>query len=377
MDMWTGNWSHVNGTDGAFDPQALGFAPAIFTTIMLISPVVYGTVTVVGLLGNMLVIYMLLCHTKAKDATNCYILNLALADTLFLLGVPFISASSAMGRWVFGEAMCKIVLSMDTLNMFSSVFILVALSVDRYLATVRANTHPHLRQRKMVKTVSLSVWAAAFILTIPVMVVSGTTQLEDGTYDCALYWPDGKVVSWHKAFTSYTFIIGFVLPVMVISVSYLLVVRHLRRNTSTHAAVARVSIKMRTKVTKTVTAMIMTFIVCWLPFHVCQLVGLTTDVRPTPAVLVLFHMTLAMTYANSCVNPILYVFMSQKFRGSFRAALRLNRKKSADRMYDCRSATVARRRLEIPAFFEEEKCEVNVGTVQCSGGVICSFESAL
>ncbi|XP_078684354.1 somatostatin receptor type 2-like [Branchiostoma floridae x Branchiostoma belcheri] len=379
MDILTGNWSALNGTDGWYDPQALALAPDVLAKIMVIAPAVYGTMTVVGLLGNLLVIYMLLCHSRTKDATHYYILNLALADALFMLGVPFTSASSAMGRWVFGKAMCKIVLSLDALNMFSSVFNLAVLSVDRYLTIVCSASHPQLRQRKVVTAVSLSVWVVASLLTIPVMAVSDTIMMADGHYACALNWPNGETMSWHKAFTSYTFVIGFVVPVSVISGSYLLVVRHLRRNTSAHAAVAKHSVKMRTKVVKTVSAMVVTFVVCWLPFHACQLVSLTTALRPTPAVLVLFHITLAMAHVNSCVNPILYVFMSQKFRGSFRAALRLN-PRPADRAYATgKRVTVARRRrLETPVFFLEEKCEEKTaGTVPYSSGVVWSFETAV
>ncbi|XP_066298710.1 somatostatin receptor type 5-like [Branchiostoma lanceolatum] len=360
MDMWTGNWSFVNGTASAGVPYALELTSDIVTTIMTIAPVVYGTVTVVGLLGNLLVIYVLLCHTREKDATNCYTLNLALADALFLLGVPFSLASNAMGRWVFGGAMCKIVLVLDALNMFSSVFNLAVLSVDRYLATVRANSHTHLRRRKVVTAVCLSVWVAAFLLTIPVMAIGDAFLLEDGNHVCILNWPDDE--SLFKVFISYTFIVGFVLPVAVISVSYLSVVRHLRRNTSAHPAVAKVSIKMRREVAKKVSAMIVAFVVCWLPFHVCQLLNLTIDLPPTPTVLVLFHLSLAMSYVKTCVNPVIYVFMSQKFRGSLRAALRLDRAKPAGRMYVHERANVALRRLEIPGLFHEEKCEVNVET---------------
>ncbi|KAI8509960.1 Somatostatin receptor type 5 [Branchiostoma belcheri] len=372
METPTGNWSSVNGTGVADGPQALALAPDVLAKILTVAPAVYGTITVVGLLGNLLVIYMLLCHSMTKDATHYYILNLALADALFMLGVPFTSASSAMGRWVFGRAACKIVLSLDALNMFSSVFNLAVLSVDRYLSIVCHASHPHLRQRKVVAAVCLGVWLAACLQTIPVMAVSDTVLMENGQYACVLNWPDGKAMIWHKAFTSYTFVIGFVVPVSVISVSYLLVVRHLRRNTSAHAAVARVSSRMRTKVVKTVTAMVLTFVVCWLPFHVCQLVGLAVDLRPTPAVLILFHITLAMAHVNSCVNPILYVFMSQKFRGSFRAALRLDPPHADGK----RDSVARRRRLDTPVFFQEEKREEK-DIRYPTGLVLWSFETAV
>ncbi|XP_035687741.1 somatostatin receptor type 5-like [Branchiostoma floridae] len=357
-DFTIGNWSSVNGTDYFLTAQ---MDPSPITTI--VGPVMYGTVSVVGLLGNLLVIYVLLGYTKVKDVTKYYILNLSLADTLFMLGIPFISASAAMGRWVFGRGMCKIVLSMDAINMFTTVFNMAVLSVDRYLAIVRASSHPHLRQPKVAVAVSLSVWLAAILLAIPVMTVSDTVMLMNGNYRCMLDWPADNAMFWHQAFISYTFILGFLIPLSVISVSYLMVIRHLRRNTSTHAAVARVSANMRTRVTKTVSAIVVTFVVCWLPFHVCQLLNLITDLPLTP-MLAVSHVAMVMSYANSCVNPILYVFISQKFRESVRNALRLNRGKANDlRSYNQNKDTrVARSRRQMDVFFVEEKCEVKLAT---------------
>ncbi|XP_066304471.1 somatostatin receptor type 5-like [Branchiostoma lanceolatum] len=358
--VMTGNGSAVNGTDDSLETLLL--ASDIITTI--VAPTVYSVESAAALLGNALVIYMLLGFTKMKDATHYYILNLALADTLFMLGVPFISVSSAMEQWVFGKAMCKIVLSMDAMSMFNSVFTLAVLSVDRYLAIVYSTSHAHLRRPKVAIAVSLSVLAASILLTIPVMTVSDTVQLEDGTYICFLNWPVDEAMFWHKVITSYTFVVGFVLPLAVISVSYLLVVRHLKASASEHAAVARVSVKVRTKVTKTVTAMIVTFAACWLPFHMCQLIVLAAELRPTLWTLVMFHLAVVMSYANSCINPILYVFMSQKFRQSFRAALRLSWRRNADRRanqrYVRRRDGIAGSRQDMDGFLEEEKCEANL-----------------
>ncbi|XP_066298636.1 somatostatin receptor type 5-like [Branchiostoma lanceolatum] len=368
MNMRTENWTSLNGTWHDLHGE-LHIASEVITKILV--PAVYGLVTVVGLLGNLLVIYMLLGFTKMKNASNFYVLNLALADVLFVLGVPFITASSSMERWVFGRAMCKIVQSTDAMNMFNSVFNLAVLSVDRYLTIVCSHSHAHLRRPKIALVVSLSVWVAAIVVTIPVIVVSDTFPLPGGDYSCGLNWPADNFWFWHKAFTYYTFVIGFVAPLAVISISYLMVVRHLRRNMSTHTAVARVSVRMRVKVTRTITAMIVTFVLCWLPYRLCQLVGLATTLPETLWVVVVFQTAMAMSYVNSCVNPILYAFMSQRFRESFRAALRLDRKRPADqrvaRSYVHGGEVVVRNGPEKSDFFEEEICEViNDGTVRYS-----------
>jgi hypothetical protein len=68
----------------------------------------YGTVFVVGLMGNTLVIYVVLRYTKMQTVTNLYILNLAVADECFLIGIPFIMTTMGLGYWPFGNVMCKV-----------------------------------------------------------------------------------------------------------------------------------------------------------------------------------------------------------------------------------------------------------------------------
>ena len=69
-----------------------------------------------------------------KTSTNIYIFNLALADALATSTLPFQSAMYLMGTWAFGEVLCKVVIAIDYYNMFTSIFTLTMMSVDRYIA---------------------------------------------------------------------------------------------------------------------------------------------------------------------------------------------------------------------------------------------------
>ncbi|KAG7214309.1 hypothetical protein INR49_023168 [Caranx melampygus] len=73
-------------------------------------------------------------YTKMKTATNIYIFNLALADSLFLATLPFQGTDVFLGFWPFGNALCKAVVSIDYYNMFTSTFTLTVMSMDRYVA---------------------------------------------------------------------------------------------------------------------------------------------------------------------------------------------------------------------------------------------------
>ena len=67
-----------------------------------------------GLCGNTLVIYVVLRYSKMQTVTYIYILMLALADEIFLIGIPFLIVTSVQGDWIFGMAMCKIYLVIFT-----------------------------------------------------------------------------------------------------------------------------------------------------------------------------------------------------------------------------------------------------------------------
>uniref|UniRef100_A0A8C3MLU6 Uncharacterized protein n=1 Tax=Geospiza parvula TaxID=87175 RepID=A0A8C3MLU6_GEOPR len=116
---------------------------------MVVLQCIYGLVCLLGLLGNALVIFVILRYAKMKTATNIYLLNLAIADELFMLSVPFVATAAALRRWPFGRALCRTVLGVDGLNMFSSVFCLTVLSLDRYIAVVHPLRAASYRRRRV------------------------------------------------------------------------------------------------------------------------------------------------------------------------------------------------------------------------------------
>nr|ADE62524.1 somatostatin receptor subtype 5 variant 2 [Mus musculus] len=100
------NWSLV-------DPVSPMGARAVLV------PVLYLLVCTVGLGGNTLVIYVVLRYAKMKTVTNVYILNLAVADVLFMLGLSFLATQNAVSYWPFGSFLCRLVMTLDGINQFT------------------------------------------------------------------------------------------------------------------------------------------------------------------------------------------------------------------------------------------------------------------
>ena len=87
--------------------------PPIFVTFV---QVFYALVCMVGLCGNTLVIYVVLRYSKMQTVTYIYILMLAIADEIFLLGIPFLITTMVRKNWIFGFSMCKIYYTTTSIN---------------------------------------------------------------------------------------------------------------------------------------------------------------------------------------------------------------------------------------------------------------------
>lgn len=95
--------------------------------------VMYAIVGAIGILGNTLVIYVVLRFSKMQTVTNTYILNLAIADECFLIGIPFLITTMHFSHWPFGSAMCKAYMVSTSITQFTSSLFLLIMSADRYV----------------------------------------------------------------------------------------------------------------------------------------------------------------------------------------------------------------------------------------------------
>ncbi|KAF2979054.1 hypothetical protein EK904_013045 [Melospiza melodia maxima] len=93
-----------NGTENGTLPEV----PPFQYIHKVLIPICYLLVCALGLSGNALVIYVVLRHAKMKTVTNIYILNLAVADVLFMLGLPFLATQNAISYWPFGSFLCRL-----------------------------------------------------------------------------------------------------------------------------------------------------------------------------------------------------------------------------------------------------------------------------
>uniref|UniRef100_A0A672FXP4 Si:zfos-169g10.2 n=1 Tax=Salarias fasciatus TaxID=181472 RepID=A0A672FXP4_SALFA len=278
-------------------------------------PLIYGIVCVVGLVGNSLVIHVVVNYTKNESVTNIYILNLAIADELFMLGLPFLAVQNALLSWPFGSLMCRVVMTVDAINQFTSIFCLTVMSVDRYLAVVHPIRSSWWRRPRVAKAISATVWAGSFVVVLPVVVFADVLK-DDG--NCSIVWPEPAEV-WKTSFIVYTCTVGFFCPLTVICLCYLLIVIKVRSVGKRAQATSSRRRKSERKITRMVVVVVAVFVLCWLPFYALNILNLLVvlpgDFRG------LYFFVVVLSYANSCANPILYGFLSDNFKRGFRKAL--------------------------------------------------------
>lgn len=305
----TGNRSDLNCT------------PPFFADLYVILPVIYSVICAVGLTGNTAVIYMILKAPKMKTVTNMFILNLAIADDLFTLVLPISIAEHLLNYWPFGEVLCKVILSIDHYNIFSSIYFLTVMSIDRYLvvlSTVRSKRMPY-RTYRAAKIISLCVWILVILIVMPFTVFAGVyVDPADGRKTCVLSFPSPEPL-WFKTSRIYMLILGFAIPVSTFCILYTMMLyrlRNMRLNSN-----AKALDKAKKRVTVMVFVVLAVCLFCWTPFHLSTIIALTTDLRTTPLVIMISYFITSLSYANSCLNPFLYAFLDDNFRKAFKTML--------------------------------------------------------
>ncbi|XP_006023928.3 neuropeptides B/W receptor type 1 [Alligator sinensis] len=285
----------------------------------IVVPIIYSVICAVGLTGNTAVIYVILKAPKMKTVTNIFILNLAIADELFTLVLPINIADYLLLQWPFGEFMCKLIISIDQYNTFSSIYFLTIMSIDRYLvvvATIKSRQVAY-RTYRAAKIVSLGVWALVTLIILP-FAVFAKIHTEQGRPQCVFVFPQPESL-WWKASRIYTLLLGFAIPVSTTCVLYSAMLFRLRRlHLHSHAKALD---KAKKRVTLMVLVILAVCLFCWTPYHLSTVVALTTDIPQTPLVIGFPYFIPSLSYANSCLNPFLYAFLDDSFRKSFRKLL--------------------------------------------------------
>lgn len=281
--------------------------------------VVYGAICLAGTIGNGLVVYVVVRYSKMRSVPNMYLFNLAVSDICFLLLLPFLIVTALRKMWVFGEVLCKLFYIMTSLNWFANVFTLIVMSADRYMAVCHPVSSMKYRTSGISSLVCLSVWVVSTLFMLPICLYAEAVE-EQGVMSCTIKWPKNETIAPEKAFIWYAMLIGFAVPMVLISAFYVLVILRLKTcGPKKKSGEPKLTSHSHRRVTRMVLAVVTVHVVCWLPYWVFQVIMTFVDedyVVPAWQVLA-FQFATILSYTNSVFNPLLYAFLGDNFRQTF------------------------------------------------------------
>ncbi|XP_023237927.1 orexin receptor type 1-like isoform X2 [Centruroides sculpturatus] len=302
------------------------------------------TVFAVGLVGNSLVCISVYRNHSMRTVTNYFIVNLAVADFLVILVcLPPSVLWDVTETWFFGGIMCKLVLYFQSVSVSVSVLTLTFISIDRWYAICYPFKFKSTAGK--AKAAIFSIWITSLLLVLPDVIVLDTRMhpsLKVETHyltDCAYTWSDDNTQIYQLVIV----LILYVAPFALMSVLYYQIARVLwnknipgsgeseltnrspkkterngaLRHTTSQATFAG-QIRSRRKAAKMLIAVIVMFGLCYLPVHLINTLRYTTGLPQTHSTTVASLISHWLCYANSAINPLIYNFMSGKFRKEFR-----------------------------------------------------------
>uniref|UniRef100_A0A3Q2WDM9 Formyl peptide receptor 1 n=1 Tax=Haplochromis burtoni TaxID=8153 RepID=A0A3Q2WDM9_HAPBU len=312
----TATATHGNDSEKTDDYDLNDFAQLFqsFDAINTMSIIVYSLIFLLGVVGNGVVIWVTGFKMK-KTVNTVWYLHLAVADFIFAAYLPLNVTYKILGmHWPFGKIMCRLNTMVLFLHMFASVYILVVISVDRCVSVVWPVWAQNHRNMRKASCVSLCVWILAFILSAPCFFFRNTEKV----------FEKGKILCFnsyfrHQAMIITHFFLLFVVPFTVIVSCYAVIIKHLKRN--------RVLASKSSRPLKIIAAIIITFFLCWAPFHIMSLIELVKFRAAAPNETLVYviavgnPLTRSLAFFTRCLNPLLYVFMGQDFKKEIRKSI--------------------------------------------------------
>lgn len=287
-----------------------------------IVPVIFCIVVLVGCVGNTLVIVVLLRKRKyLRVSTNVMMMNLAIADMLFLIFcVPFHAIIYTTPQWPFGEFMCRFVHFMQFVSMFGSVFTLVAMTAERFSVVKFPIRSKLFRSKSASFGICVGIWLSSACIALPPPIfytIKRYTNHGLSAIDiCADDWGSNKAS--RPIFFLIVFILGYALPLTLIFFFNMMTIFILWSSKELTRTNMSESVRKKQKVTRLVVMLVVVFGLSWLPYHINLMwVNYFSDTYMNTYSFYYFSVVgLVMSYANSSINPIIYAFLSENFRRS-------------------------------------------------------------
>ncbi|AIU39528.1 G protein-coupled receptor [Equid gammaherpesvirus 5] len=268
----------------------------------------YSLVFLFGLIGNALVILVLIKYKRLRIMTNIFLFNLALGDLLLIFTLPFWIHfhSGGTGGWDADHHMCKFIVGLCNVALYSEVLFIILLTLDRYLAVVYAVAYRLVRVVPIGILASLLAWILAVLGTMPEFIFYESNNAT-GKGVCQASYTD----FWKGVDVTSMTMVTLILPLLIMAFCYWKIIKVLlkahNRSRNLHAV-------------KLILIMVVLYFVFWIPYNVLLILhtyqeaifGPDCEARRRVDMALLVAEMIACTHC--CVNPVIYAFVGEKFQ---------------------------------------------------------------
>uniref|UniRef100_A0A671QPL0 Leukotriene B4 receptor 1-like n=1 Tax=Sinocyclocheilus anshuiensis TaxID=1608454 RepID=A0A671QPL0_9TELE len=305
LNMSSRDPSNVSGTASGSETILSNSSEAVAGASIL------GLVFLLGVPGNVFIVWTILARARRRSITTLLILNLAFADGFLMLLTPFFMVYLFQRSWIFGLVLCKVLFYLCCANMYASIFLIMLMSLHRLVAIVCPKRVGALMDRRTVTQVLAGLWVLALGLSVPVLVFRTTKEVsrEPQSLVCYCHHPQPQYEVMQYGMET---LLGFLLPYGVIIGSYVCILRRIRKT----------RFRRRIRSEKLILVIIITFGLFWLPYHIINMVQVAAALHPedSPAKenlkkirMKLQALTSTVAFVSSCINPVLYTFAGKSF----------------------------------------------------------------
>ncbi|XP_029991516.1 arginine vasopressin receptor 1Aa [Sphaeramia orbicularis] len=319
METSENTTAHPNGSD----PYARN------EEVAKIEIMVLSITFVVAVMGNISVLLAMYNTKKKMSRMHLFIKHLSLADLVvaFFQVLPQLCWEITY-RFYGPDFLCRIVKHLQVMGMFASTYMMVMMTVDRYIAIchpLKTLQQPTQRSYIMI----ISTWMCSLVLSTPQYFIFSLSEIKNGSdvYDCWAHF----IEPWGaKAYITWITVGIFLVPVVILMICYGFIchsiwknIQYKKRKTMPGAAnkkgligknsVSSITTISRAKLrtVKMTFVIVLAYIICWAPFFIVQMWSVWDenfqwDDSENTAV----TLSALLASLNSCCNPWIYMIFS-------------------------------------------------------------------
>ncbi|XP_043067757.1 RYamide receptor [Drosophila bipectinata] len=313
------------GAEEEAEFERLYAAPA---EIVALLSIFYGGISIVAVIGNTLVIWVVATTRQMRTVTNMYIANLALADVIIgLFCIPFQFQAALLQSWNLPWFMCSFCPFVQALSVNVSVFTLTAIAIDRHRAIINPL---RARPTKFIsKFIIAGIWLLALLFAVPFAIAFRVEELterfreDNETFNMTRPFCMNKNLSDDQLQTfRYTLVfVQYLVPFCVISFVYIqMAVRLWGTRAPGNAQDSRdiTLLKNKKKVIKMLIIVVVIFGLCWLPLQLYNILYVTIpEINDYHFISIVWFCCDWLAMSNSCYNPFIYGIYNEKFKREF------------------------------------------------------------